>query len=326
MSASNFSGEESAVRSLHTFQIDIVHGCQLRCVGCPNSTLLEKVRRVEVEDFERCIENVDVDYIQCLRLFNFGEPLLHDNLTGILGALQRQSWRADVLEISTNAQYCNWDDFESALKLQMLDRLVVSCDGDGSPQQYEALRPPSKWGKLLSFLKRAKELRDIHAPNLQLVTRTIVEDQESISRWNDILLPLGWEPEFRDWKILPESKENMTGRTVQAPAGVCTFIAPSERFGERYHGEVNQLYVDASGTVVPCCAHPSAAQLGSLKNSKVSELLRLPERQAFIQQLEEDRASVPICNKCEFGPPENPGESFKQISTDITEPVRLVNP
>lgn len=325
MKNSNSSVNTQGVKSLHTFQIDIVHGCQLRCVGCPNSTLLEKVRRVEIDEFRRCIENVDVEYVQFLRLFNFGEPLLHENLTGIFQVLQEQPWKADILEISTNAQYCNWDDFESALGMGILDRLVVSCDGDGTPESYEALRPPSKWPKLLEFLRRAKTLRDKCAPGTQLITRTIVEDEAAIKRWNDILLPLGWEPEFREWKVLPESKENMTGRAVHAPADVCTFIAPSHRFGERYHGEVNQLYVDASGTVVPCCAHPAARKLGSLRHQRASELLNSPERAAFVSLLETDRASVPICNQCEFGPPEAPGESFKQISPDLAEPVRMID-
>ena len=311
-------------RSLHTFQIDIVHGCQLRCVGCPNSTLLEKVRRVSIVDFQRCMENVDVEYIQYLRLFNFGEPLLHENLTGIFEVIRAQPWKADVLEISTNAQYCNWEDFESALQLGVLDRLVVSCDGDGTPQEYERLRPPSKWNKLLDFLERARELRDRHAPDLQLVTRTIVEDEAAMRRWSEILLPRGWEPEFRDWKVLPQSLENMTGRELVVPRDVCTFVAPSDRFGEKYHGEVNQLYVDAAGVVVPCCAHPKAAELGSLMEQTATELLASKERQAFVRQLETDRASIPVCNECEFGPPEQPGESFARLAPDKVEPVTLI--
>jgi radical SAM protein with 4Fe4S-binding SPASM domain len=311
-------------RSLHTFQIDIVHGCQLRCVGCPNSTLMDKVRRIEIDDFRRCIENVDVDHIQYMRLFNFGEPLLHENLTGIFEVLRDQPWRAETLEISTNAQYCNWKDFASALQVGVLDRLVVSCDGDGTPGQYEALRPPSKWDKLIDFLERARVLRDRYAPELKLITRTIVEDVEAMGRWREILEPLGWEPEFRDWKVLPESRENRTGRDLLVPQDICTFMAPSSRFGVLYHGEVNQLYVDASGTVVPCCAHPKAADLGSLMTQRATELLSSPLRNAFIKRLENQRSSIPICNVCEFGPPESPGDSFRQISPDKAEPITLI--
>jgi len=285
---------------------------------------MDKVRRMAVEDFRKCIDNLDVEFIQYFRLFNFGEPLLHDNLTGILSVLREQSWRAEVLELSTNAQFCNWDDFATALQVGVLTRLVVSCDGDGTPGEYETLRPPSKWEKLVEFLERARQLRDRYAPGLNLVTRTIVEDVQSMKRWENLLVPLGWEPEFRDWKVLPDSKENKTGREIRVPMDVCTFLAPSTRFTERYHGEVNQLYVDASGTVVPCCAHPKAANLGNLMEQRATELLASPERQAFIQQLEANRRVVPICNKCEFGPPENPGESFKQISPDKIELVTIV--
>lgn len=312
------------IRSLHTFQIDIVHGCQLRCVGCPNSTIMDKVRRMTTADFRQCMENVNVDHIQHLRLFNFGEPLLHDDITGIFGVLRDQPWRAEVLEISTNAQYCNWEDLATALQIGILNRLVVSCDGDGTPEQYEALRPPSKWDKLMEFLRRVRILRDTYAPALKLVTRTIVEDAESMRRWREILVPMGWEPEFRDWKVLPGSKDNMTGRAVKVPQDLCTFVAPSNRFSEKYYGEVNQLYVDASGTVVPCCAHPRAAKLGSLLEQPVTEILVSPERKAFIRQLETNRNMMPICNQCEFGPPENPGESFKQLSEDKTEQLIYV--
>ncbi len=315
---------ETRARSLHTFQMDIVHGCQLRCVGCPNSTLLEKVRRIEVEDFRRCLRNVDVEYVQLMRLFNFGEPLLHEDLTGIFRVIAEQPWTPEIVEISTNAQYCNWDDFESALSLGVLTQLVVSCDGDGTPADYERLRPPSKWGKLIEFLERAAEIRNRCSPELRLITRTIIDDQDAIQRWNDILLPRGWEPEFRDWKVLPEASENMTGRAVVAPADLCTFVAPSHRFSERYHGEVNLLYVDAFGTVVPCCAHPRAAVLGDLKTQTVTELFASEERKAFIRRLETDRASMPICNACEFGPPEQPGESFERLSPDKVEAVNLI--
>jgi radical SAM protein with 4Fe4S-binding SPASM domain len=285
---------------------------------------MDKVRRIEIADFRRCIENVNVEHIQYLRLFNFGEPLLHDNLTGIFQVLREQPWRAETLEISTNAQFCNWEDFSSALQLGMLDRLVVSCDGDGTPEQYESLRPPSKWEKLIDFLQRARGLRDRYAPDLELVTRTIVEDVDAMNRWREILVPLGWEPEFRDWKVLPESKENMTGRELRVPNEICTFLAPSSRFGVLYHGEVNQLYVDASGTVVPCCAHPMAANLGNLMDQRATELLSSPLRQAFVKRLETDRSRVAICNVCEFGPPESPGNSFRQISADKAEPVKFI--
>jgi len=306
------------INSLHTFQFDIVHGCQLRCVGCPNSTIMDKVKRIDLDLFRQCMNNVDVDYVNYFRLFNFGEPLLHTNLTGIFNIIGEQPWRAEESEISTNAQWCDWADLESALALGLLDRLVVSCDGDGTPEQYERLRPPGKWDKLIEFLDRVADIQQRVAPKLNLITRTIIEDKEAMERWNKVLVLRGWTPEFRDWKILPEAQENLTGRALTVPNDVCTFVAPSDHFQQLYHGGLHQLYVGANGTVIPCCAHPSAADLGNLRHSKVSELMQNAQRQAFVQRLKTERHSVPVCNACEFGPPEAPGKSFRRLNKNKT--------
>ena len=64
------------VDTVFVAHIDVVHGCQLRCVGCPNSLLQPKIVPVEPAFFARMLGNVDVERIHTLRLFNFGEPLL----------------------------------------------------------------------------------------------------------------------------------------------------------------------------------------------------------------------------------------------------------
>lgn len=303
--------------SLFMFHFDIVHGCQLRCVGCPNSTLLPKIRRISIDDFARCMANVDVDYVHTLRLFNFGEPLLHRNLSGIFETIRQQRWQAEHVEISTNGQKVYWEDFENALKMKVLTRLVVSCDGDGSPEAYERLRPPSKWEAFIEFLERARELRDQHCPEMELMTRSIVDSKSDANAWQQILEPRGWKAEFRTWKALPEAEKNMTGREVQPGKGICSFVAASERFAHHYHGQLNQLYVDCDGTVVPCCVHPQASVLGNLKHNTFNEILRGELRRKFINLLESDRSSMPICSMCEYGPPEDPGPSFADNAPEL---------
>ena len=298
-------------KHLYMLHFDIVHGCQLRCVGCPNSTLLPKIKRISVEDFRTCLGNIDVEHIHTMRLFNFGEPLLHKHLAEIISVIPQQRWKASIVEISTNAQLVNWIDFENALKLEVVNRLVVSCDGDGTPEEYERLRTPSKWSHLLEFLDRARELRDRWSPALQLVTKTIVRSVADKERWNATLLPRGWTPEFRGWMALPESSQNMTGRPLVVPSGPCVFMAePKEFTTHPWHGEIRLLYVDADGTVVPCCLHPKAADFGNLKVQKYSAILHGSRRAAFKQQMIDNRAAMPICGQCDMGPCGNEGPSF----------------
>lgn len=308
-------------RHIYAAHMDIVHGCQLRCVGCPNSTLLPKIKRVSVEDFGTYLRNIDVEKINTLRLFNYGEPLLHRDLPGIVAEIPKQSWKVSIVEISTNAQWVDWDNFAEMLKLEVVNRLVVSCDGDGSPEQYERLRPPAKWEKLLEFLDRARALRDRWSPATQLVTKTIVDKREDALRWDSVLRPRGWVPEYRGWMALPESVENRTGREIEPPAGACMFMAePAEFTDHPWFGEVRLLYVDADGTVVPCCIHPQAGVFGNLKVQRFSEILAAPERAAFKAEMNRDRKAMKICGSCEMGPVGAEGKSFWSAMTPPEQP------
>ncbi|MEP6938867.1 MAG: SPASM domain-containing protein [Rudaea sp.] len=297
-------------KQIYALHFDIVHGCQLRCVGCPNSVIQPKISRISVEDFRLCLGNIDVERVHTLRLFNFGEPLLHKNLAEIVAAIPEQRWRASLVEISTNAQKVDWDDFAEMLKLEVVNRLVVSADGNGTPEEYERLRPPSQWEKFIEFLEKARELRDRWAPALQLTTKTIVDNEDDMARWTSILKPRGWTPEFRGWMYLPGSISNMTGHDIETPKGKCIFVSNPEEFRSPWFGEVRSLYVDADGTVVPCCMHPGASNFGNLKTMKFSEILSGDRRAAFIKQMEVDRASMPICGNCDVGAPGKEGPSF----------------
>lgn len=273
------------LRSLLTVHFDIVNGCQLSCIGCPNSVLQPKVSRIAVEDFRLCLSHIDVKAIHIFRLFNYGEPLLHPELPEILREIPRQTWKAQHVELSTNAQFVNWEVLEAALRERVLTRLVVSCDGDGTPEDYERLRPPSRWSKLVTFLSGAAVLRDRWHPGLELMTRTICTSPEGQDRWRRLLDPLGWRPEFRGWLTLPEASVRI--EDGRGGAGVCEFMRKPQT-----------LFVTADGDVVPCCDHPKAAVLGNLKHQTVSEVMASEARAAFAARLAEGRAGMPICGGC----------------------------
>lgn len=287
------------IHYLREVHMEIVHGCQLRCLGCPNSTLLPNVKKVSVEDFDRMLGNIDVELIHELGLFNFGEPLLHPDLPGLLAKIPEQKWKVNWVEIATNGQTVNWDMVEEAIKMKVLDRIAISCDGDGTPESYEEMRPPSKWEKFLEFLERMQALRDKHDPNLHLISRTIITNEAHKERWIKVLKPRGFRPYFRAWKYFPESTENMTGRSINMPEGICLYQEIPDR-----------LYVDWDGTVVPCCAHPKAAVFGNLLQDKYTHIMAGDKRLEWLKKMETNRKNTSICSTCEYGNYKNPGDSY----------------
>jgi len=302
---------------LNRIHFDIVGGCQLRCVGCPNSTILPKVTRIKPDVFAACLANIDVRYVKLFRPFNYGEPLLHDNLPAIFDAIASvPKFKIRFLEISTNAQFARWDQVEDVFKRRLLNRFVVSCDGDGTPESYEKFRPPGKWETLIAFLAKVKELRDRHAPDMELMTRTVYFQPADMERWRSVLEPHGFRPEFRRWLNLVGGAENHSGRHWQPVEGLCSFVESDD-----------QLFVDADGTVVPCCAHPRASDFGNLRTQTWSEIVAGRKRRDFIELLETERASMDICGQCEFGPrPAKPAMGARIARLFGAEAPRLEGP
>ncbi len=269
--------------------IDIVHGCQLRCIGCPNSILKPKIQKMSPSNFGKMLDNLNVKHINLLRLFNFGEPLLHEDLPLLLMEISKRKMSISNIELSTNGQYHDFPVLEEAIKLNIINTINVSCDGDGTPEEYERLRPPSRWEKFITFVEKLSELKHKYDPKLRIMTRTICDDPISQKRWETLLHPLGYSVEFRDWVYMPQSSINMTGRPIQTKEGICSFLKDGTR-----------LYVDYDGTIVPCCVHPMAAKLGNLLENKFSDILRSEQRNSILKFMKDNRSAMSICNECSF--------------------------
>lgn len=282
---------EVAKRSLPCVHFDIVGGCQLKCVGCPEAINSRKITMIEPDLLRRCLGNIDVDSIGMLRLFNFGEPLLHKKLVEVMNVVDEfraGHVRVGRVEISTNAQGAKMAQLEEFLRNGSIDLLAVSCDGDGTKEQYEELRPPSKWEVFLRFLDNVANIRDKYNLDIFLQTRTIVKSKEDEERWNALLLPRGWTPEFRPCYNLPEAPEHRSGRPLRPGTGRCSHLsAPS-------------LFVDADGTVVPCCAHPRAGVFGNLATNKYSEIAAGVPRTRFVEFMDKRRPEMNFCKDCEL--------------------------
>lgn len=269
--------------------IEIVHGCQLKCVGCPNSTLMPGIKQCDLDDLKKIINNLDVTEISKLRLYNYGETLLHPKLNEVLEIISKRSFKIKNVEITTNGQYWCEERFKEAFSLGVVTQLYVSCDGNATPEEYERLRPPAKWNKLIDFLKKMKELRDKVCPDMFLGTRTICTNKYTQKKWKKLLRPLGYTPEFRPWGTRADAIEQPWGK-VKVPKGVCTYLTKEK--GRR-------LYVDYDGTVVPCCVHPRAGVLGNLLKNKYSEILKGTQRKDFIATMKNGRKNIPACAGCQ---------------------------
>jgi sulfatase maturation enzyme AslB (radical SAM superfamily) len=269
------------------FHFDIVQGCQLSCIGCPNSNLHPAIDHISSETFDRCLQNVDAKHVGVFRLFNYGEPFLHPNIRGLLDVLKRQPWKARLVEISTNAMIFDETNVRDIISSNAVTTIVASCDGDGTPEEFERLRPPARWDSLMLFLNGVARIKKEIGSGIALKTRTVCPTAAGRKRWSALLKPMGWQPEFRDWIVLPNTIQKPWTRQARVGNMVCRHLAG-----------VN-LFVNCHGDVVPCCAYPDFESLGNLKTQKFSEIHRGLPRRRMIEHLKADRVSDGICGACE---------------------------
>jgi len=275
--------------SIEKFGFDIVHGCQLKCIGCPMSTKNEKIKFMDLGLAKKMLANVDVRAVKIMRLFNFGEPLLHPQLPEMVELINEQPFIIRELEVSTNGQYYNEESLKKTFSIGAISQFWVSCDGDGTEKSYERLRPPAKFEKLIDFIEKVKILRDEYCPDMFLGTRTICNTNVGKVRWKKLLLPRGWEPDFRNMSNFPES-ELIKKKTINVGKGICKFL--------NYEIGGRRLYVDYDGTMVPCCRHPRALVLGNLLEGKYTEIINSEPYLRAVRSLKR-RMYVPICCNCD---------------------------
>jgi len=260
--------------------LDITKGCQLRCVGCPNSGLQWKPEFMSPEVFKQCVGNIDVERIELFRLYNFGEPLLNPYLVEIAREVPRE--KCDIVEVSTNGQVHVFERIETLMREGLMDTFMLSCDGDGTPEDYERLRPPAKWDRLLKFMEVVKGMKDKTGSPVNLSIRSICETQEGRTRWKAVAGARGWGFQFRDWLPFADSVRMVDTKST----GACPDMV----------NEQPSLFVHYDGAAVPCCCHPRAFVMGDLKTEKFTEVW---SRRGFYRtQMEWFRDKMPVCRDC----------------------------
>ncbi len=288
---------------LSTISFDIVDGCQLRCIGCPNSTYKPKVNPVNIEDIHRRVANINIKEVDRIRLYRYGEPLFHNNLKEVLEIFKVESeFKIGSIVLSTNAQYHNFDSLMPALDSGLLDELSISADGDGTPESYEYYRPPGKWDRLIEFISKVSSYITMNNINTKLTLGTIlptvttqsklIADTRMIDKWKKIMQPYNISSyDFRPMLLMPGSSlsDNQTFDTqsdfYKPGNGLCKSVMSKN------------LYVDGKGFVQPCCHALHVRRIGDLNTTKYTDIL-FTSFFDFYDELRDKRSQIPGCSVC----------------------------
>ena len=136
------------------YWVDIMRLCNLRCVMCPQSDGLKRRRTsMPLSLFQSLIDDL-CESQPLIKLYMSGEPLLHESLFDMIDYASAKQCET---MIHTNATLLGGDVAERILASPLT---CISFSFDGcSAEIYEKLRPPAKFERVRSNLRRFLALR-----------------------------------------------------------------------------------------------------------------------------------------------------------------------
>lgn len=169
----------SAVRtdSLAELHLDIVSGCNLRCVMCDWESRIPRNQVMPPGVFADIASTCSGLGVKRLHIGVCGEPSIHPAFPWLVEVTKEYSFG---VMITTNLSMPLTPDMKAAL--QSVNRLIVSCDA-ATAQIYERIRCGGSFNR---FLANLRELCDTK-PSDQHIWANVLVLNENISELTDIL-------------------------------------------------------------------------------------------------------------------------------------------
>ncbi|MCG8459219.1 MAG: radical SAM protein, partial [Holophagales bacterium] len=148
--------------------IDPATACNLKCPFCPTGGGYSGIakERLEPETFERIVDHLDLDLLEEVLLYNWGEPLLNPHLPSYIRTFADAG---KTTEISVNFSTRDYDArFFETLVESGLTQVVVSVDG-ASQESYSKYRVGGKLERVVANMKgltAAKERLKSRSPRM----------------------------------------------------------------------------------------------------------------------------------------------------------------
>lgn len=282
--------------------IETTNYCNLKCITCNRQDVIGPLRHMRLRDFTK-LTNILADHpIEEAKLMGMGEPFLHPQFNLIVKQF-KDVFPAARLISSTNAQYSLTDNLGKSLKY--IDQLYISIDG--AYNNYERLRAPSKWKRLISFLD---DLRLIDRHTCSIVVNYTVSP--------GIVFDIPIIEDLAKKYELDEVRLNLVQNWSEDETTTTSYSIEELDFLDRYKGQIkgkapwtwsdcfwvrHGFYCTVEGNVKVCCMNTSTGSLGNIFTDDI-DLIYNKSRFKDIKSGCETDTPTSHCSTC----------SYKQLS------------
>jgi radical SAM protein with 4Fe4S-binding SPASM domain len=251
---------------------------------CPIDKLDRPKKSMDMDLFKRIVNECVASGVKCLKLHNYGEPLLTPGFHQMLRHIRTRSSRIDI-QFSTNGSLLD-QKWAHVLVQENVNRVHITVDGL-SKETYEKIRIGLKYdtvtSNILSFAKLKKQLGAKY-PEIYV---EIIEMEQNKTELDQFV---------RHWKgsVDHVSIKQYSTRAGELPGNEFT-VQPRPCFRLW-----KQMVITNTGKVAMCCADWNCRfVLGDVKTHSLSQVWQGDVvRRLRHLHLQGRTAEIPLCKNC----------------------------
>lgn len=288
-----------------TIMVEPTNICNLKCPLCPTGAGLIKRKKgfMTLLNFKKIIDEMG-DYIIHLRLWNWGEPLLNQDIFKMISYAKQKKI---FVNISTNSHLLN-KEISKGLVESGLDELIVSIDG-ASEETYKKYRKGGDFKKIidsLKFLIQEKKRLNKKLPYINLQFIIMKHNEHEINKIKKLA---------KDINIDQLSFKTVGVMDYFSKEDIRKYLPEKDKYS-RYTKERNKLFlkrkiknwcdflweefiINWDGEVVPCCFDMNNSYVfGNVFKQSIKKIWNNKEYVNFREKILKNKKEIPLCKQC----------------------------
>jgi len=288
-----------------TIMIEPTNICNLKCPLCPTGAglITRKKGYMTLPNFKKIVDEM-ADYLIHIRLWNWGEPLLNQDVFDMISYAKQKKI---FVNLSTNSYLLNKENSKKFVE-SGLDELIISLDG-ASAETYQLYRKGGDFKKItdsLKFLIEERKRLNKKLPFIKLQFIIMKHNEHEINKIKELAKELNIDElcfktvGVMDYfskedirKYLPEKEEysryTKKGNELSLKRKInnwCDFIW-------------QEMIINWNGEVVPCCFDMNNKFVfGNVFKQSVKEVWNNPAYVGFRDRILKNKKDIPMCKFC----------------------------
>jgi len=264
--------------------IETISICNARCVMCPIDRLSRPKKAMDLNLFKKIVDECTAAGVKCIKLHNYGEPLLTPNFDQMLQFIRKRSKKIDI-QFATNGSLLN-ERWARLLIQAKVNQIMVTIDG-ALKETYEKIRRGLSYDIVTANVSNLLALKRQMRSEYPEVIVEIIEMEETKKEIDAFI---------KQWQGIAD-KIAVNSYSTRAGAFSGNEFTIKSRPCFRLW---KQMVITSTGQVAACCTDWDCKMvIGDLRTQSllevwqgtaINELRRL--------HLDGRMADIPLCSKC----------------------------